>query len=359
MFSINPKELEMRRKRCRSALDNWGVVSRAPHTCCNICGCRRQIILGKRDRYDFPVRTALCPSCGLIYLVDRLNPEAYSEFYGSGRYRFLTGQFCGRQSNIEDIRRDQLNYAASIVDVLESCNGDREHRSLLDVGGSAGVVAATVASRLGWTATVLDPAVEEIAAAKALGIEGVVGSLETYAPGRKFDVILLCRSIEHLFDLRSSLLNIRELLEPDGLFYCDVIDFVESCRLQGAPEAITKIDHCYWLCHETAPRIFEAVGFEIICADVYSRAGIIGYLMRPCEPREAQRTAETTVDGLIRRLLEIASEWKKCQQHRRGIVDRLRWTAYRAKRKVCLALNRTPAPSCVEDKIANGKVAAN
>ena len=311
-----------------------GSVVRALHACCNVCGCRQGVVLSNRDRYDFPVRTALCTGCGLIYLVDRLTRDEYSEFYASGTYRSLTSKFCGGETNIEGIRCNQVNYAAKVINALEGCFEFQGHRSLLDVGGSAGFVAAVVASRFGCAATILDPAVEEIAAAQAMGVDGVVGSLETFQSDKKFGLILLCRSIEHLFDLRASLLMIRDLLQPDGLFYCDIIDFVECCRCHGAPEAVTKIDHCYWLCQETAPAIFRALGFEVISVDVSWESDCIGYLLRRCQPMGTPRTAEAVLDTVVRRLREINSDWHSYGQVPRGIADRLQSRAYRAKRRL-------------------------
>jgi hypothetical protein len=292
------------------------------------------VVLSNRDRYDFPVRTVLCTGCGLIYLVERLTRDEYSKFYASGTYRSLTSKFSGGETHIEAIRCDQVNYAAKVISALEGCFEFQGHRSLLDVGGSAGVVATAVGSRFGCAATVLDPAIEEVAAARAIGVDGVVGSLETFRSGKKFGLILLCRSIEHLYDLRASLLKIRDLLHPDGLFYCDIIDFVECCRCNGAPEAVTKIDHCYWLCQETAPAIFRALGFDIISVDVSWESDCIGYVLRRCQPMGTPRTSKVALETIVRRLREINSDWHRYGQVPRGIADRLRSAAYRAKRRL-------------------------
>ena len=105
--------------------------------------------------------------------------------------------------------------------------------SLLDVGDSTGMVAREVAKRFGLEPTVLDPALDEIETAKRAGLDGIVGSLETFETTKKYHLILSCRSIEHLFDLRGSLLKMRDLLADQGLLYVDSIDFLECCRLRG------------------------------------------------------------------------------------------------------------------------------
>jgi SAM-dependent methyltransferase len=345
-FSIHPRELEIRRKRCRPVMGIFARAPRAAHTCCNVCGCSRTAFLANRDRYDFPVRTVLCLGCGLIYLVDRLAPEGYSKFYGDGIYRSLTTQFTGHRLGIDVIGRDQVRYAERVIDSLEGFCEPAAQRTLLDIGGSAGLVAASVASRFGCAATVLDPAIDEIAAAKVAGLNGVVGSLETYRTEEKFDIILLCRSIEHMFDLRSSVLKIRDLLTPHGLFYCDIVDFVESCRLLGGPETVTKIDHCYWLCQETAPLIFETLGFEVISADVTSQCDTIGYLLRPCQATLKPRMmSDISINVMVRKLREINSDWRRYGDRPIGFRDKLRRIAYRMKRDVIGRLSSKRFPS--------------
>ena len=63
--------------------------------------------------------------------------------------------------------------------------------------------------------------------------ETEIGSLEQWKPVRKFGLILLCRTIEHLQDLRGGLEKIRRALSPKGLFYCDIVDFGRRDREGG------------------------------------------------------------------------------------------------------------------------------
>jgi SAM-dependent methyltransferase len=334
IFSVHPRELQRRRKRCRAAVLDLRRFPRAPHGCCNVCEGRETVLLCNSDRYGMQVRTVMCRRCGLIYLLDRLSAEAYREFYASGTYRSLTEKFSGQTARVKALQRDQVGYAARVIQVLENFAEIPEQRFLLDVGGSAGLVASSVSAHFGCAPTVLDPAAEEIAAAKASGLEGIVGSLETYQPHRTFDIILLCRSVEHLFDLRFSLSKIRSLLSPGGLFYCDIVDFVETCRTGGGPQAITKIDHCYWLSQETAPLIFGAAGFEVVAMDVSAQCETIGYLLRPGQQVRPARAPEAVVDFLVRRLREINSDWLSSGTRPLSVADRLRHMAYRANRKI-------------------------
>lgn len=312
-------------------VDRLGSLARESHPACNICGGARRVVLADHDRYGFPVRTALCLDCGLIYLAESFTPAGYTEFYRGGAYRDLSCAFNGTRPDVRSIQQEQTGYAAHAVRVLEGCIRPGPRTRLLDVGGSTGTVAREFAKHFGLTATVVDPAAPEIAVARAQGLHAVLSSLEDYQTGERFDVILLCRSIEHLCDLRGSLSKIRGLLEPGGLFYCDVVDYLESCRVLGAPQVVSKMDHCYWLCQETAPAIFNAAGLEVVSVNVSLDPSVVGYVLRRAEPVRVA-PAPAVIDSIVRRVREIDADWQAFGACPRGWRDRLRRTAYQARR---------------------------
>ena len=276
----------------------------------------------------------MCLSCGLIYLADHLSAEGYREFYATGTYRGLTSGFVGVQPSIEAIQRDQVQYASQLVKALNGYVTRGGQGFLLDVGGSTGMIAKRVAENFGLHASVLDPATKEINAARAAGLDGIVGSLESFKSTRKYDLILLCRSLEHLFDLRASLLKMRELLRTGGLLYCDIIDFVECCRLRGAAEAISKIDHCYWLCQETAPRIFRSLGLQVVSVNVSTDPECIGYILESCEPMTSSESNEFALHRMLRQLRETDHDWRRQVTPLQTWTQRARKTGYRVRRNV-------------------------
>lgn len=64
-------------------------------------------IIGTHDRYEFPVRIAMCNRTGVIFLLDRLTQVDYAEFYKNGDYRELLGAFWNWQTS-EKIMREHL-----------------------------------------------------------------------------------------------------------------------------------------------------------------------------------------------------------------------------------------------------------
>jgi SAM-dependent methyltransferase len=310
-----------------------------------MCGSPKNIIVAQRDRYGLPLRSAMCVQCGLVYLVDRFSQAGYARFYHDGMYREVSSSFLGTTHGIARIQANQAEYAHHLAETLEGYFSPSAGASLIDIGGSAGIVASEFQRRFGLRATVLDPSAEEAGAARALGVESITGSLEDWSTDRKFDMVLLCRSVEHFYDLRVALKKIRSLLSPEGLFYCDIADFNELCRLSGPPETITKVDHCYWLSHETAPAIFRAAGFEVISTSLVYNSGQIGFLMRPCEPVPVTPLAAVWIDDRIRRILEIESAWQRYGRTCTDWTDWLHRKAYRLKRRLSNLVSGVPAPA--------------
>jgi SAM-dependent methyltransferase len=323
-FLISPAELETRRQRCRPVAEPLAAAPRQFVSACNLCGSETSCVIAYEDRYGLPLRTALCTGCGLIYLMDRFTQQGYSEFYCEGDYRKLTSAFAGSTATIEDLQADQAGYARNLVRFLDRRVPGGKGIRLLDVGGSSGQVAQELATRFGVEGTVLDPSREEIEAACRLGLRGIVGSAETWETEERFDLVLLCRTIEHLYDLRATMANIRRYLAPGGLFYCDFLDYLELCRITGAPQTVSKVDHCYWLTMQTAPRVFGALGFEIVSLHVVPKPQFVGCLLRQCPPAAPAPMPWSEVQGLIRELQQLVSEWQSSGAAPAGFPARVR-----------------------------------
>jgi SAM-dependent methyltransferase len=333
-FSIHPADLQRRRQRCRPVVERLLAYPRTQATRCNVCDSPKYAVLCTGDRYGFPARTVMCLHCGLIYVADRFTPKGYSDFYNDGCYREMISCFKGRKQTIQRIDKAQVAYAAGLIAAMRGYVASDAGARLLDIGGSTGYVASEFQRHFGVRATLLEPASEEVAAARKLGIDAHVGSLEDFQSAERFDVILLCRTIEHLHDLRLSLTRIRDLLKPGGIFYCDIAEFMEICRREGPPEAITKIDHTYWLTQETAPGIFAAVGLEVAAAHLTLPPDQLGFLLRRSDPVPAPPLPPQVLHPLLRTFREVATDWQRFGSEAEGAVDWLRQRAYRIKKRI-------------------------
>ncbi|MGH3370104.1 MAG: class I SAM-dependent methyltransferase [Nocardioidaceae bacterium] len=266
---------------------------------CNLCGRRgRHIEVARRDRYGYPARCVVCGRCGLGYLSPRLTEEGYASFY-AGVYRPLVSAYHGRRIDAETVQLDQRGYAADLVAFLAPLMPSPP-RTILDVGGSTGVVARTVAEGLGGQHTVLDPSPRELALAGASGAEVIAGFAETFDPGeRRWDLVLLCQTIDHLLDIRRTLLVLRSLTAAGGRAFVDVLDVELVMRRTGSIEGAVKIDHPFYLTGATAAAFFALAGYTVIGGRL-TDDGHRGFMLAPGDLAEPNWSAlEARASGFL------------------------------------------------------------
>lgn len=252
-----------------------------PVTACNLCGSAHHIEAARADRYGFTVAYRVCARCGLGFLSPRLTAAEYARFY-DGVYRPLVSAYHGRRIDAETVQDEQAQYAAGLVRFLEGALSGRP-RSLLDIGGSTGIVAGAVREAFESEATILDPAPDELVVAADAGMHVVQGLVEEVDLGEAtFDLVLLCQTIDHLLDVAGALRAMRGWLAPGGHVFVDVLDVDFMARRRGSIEGAVKVDHPYYLRRETARAFFRQAGLEVV-AERLSDDGHWGFLLREGE----------------------------------------------------------------------------
>lgn len=227
---------------------------------CNLCGSNggpNGAIIAERggpDRYGIPLLMAKCQWCGLEFLNPRMTKDAYREFYANGTYRELLSEFYGEPVTAESIEPQQQIYAGKVSLLMAPFFKARKVETLLDVGGSTGVVSERMAKDHELDCTVLEPSVVEGKDAMDRGftvLQGVIEDLEPLCD--LFDVVLLCQTVDHLTDISGSLRTIRAMLADDGLFFVDIVE--------NGP---VKVDHPYYLSRTTMADYLRRTGFRVV-----------------------------------------------------------------------------------------------
>jgi SAM-dependent methyltransferase len=257
---------------------------REPVAECNLCGSRHHVEVSRTDRYGFVQPLRFCARCGLGFLTPRLTAAEYGQFYADV-YRPLVSAYHGRLIDAQTVQAEQADYAAALTTFLAAALPGKP-RTVLDVGGSTGIVAAACHVAFGSVATVLDPSPDELAVAAAAGMETIAGFAEDQSFGdREFDLVLLCQTIDHLLDVRATLEAIRRALAPEGYAFVDVLDVGFMARRRGSIEGAAKIDHPYYLTRATAAAYFRVTGLETV-SERLSDDGHWGFVVRRSDPQE-------------------------------------------------------------------------
>lgn len=266
---------------------------------CNLCGSSAFVVLTHRDRYGYPAQAHACSSCGLVFLNPVMTTEAYGRFY-QGTYRPLVSAYHGRLIDAHTIQDEQRVYAAERAELLAPYLRDSGLRTLLDIGGSTGIVVHHLAREFALEAAVLDPAPLEVEQARGLGLETITALVEEYdAGGRRFDVVAMFQTVDHLLDVAGTLARIRALINERGLFFVDIVDFRAAYLRNWSVEEAVKVDHPYYLTEPTMSALLARTGFETLRADYAADHLHVSYVCRPSRPRPDARPSDESVRELL------------------------------------------------------------
>jgi SAM-dependent methyltransferase len=261
----------------------WDVPAEAlePVDSCNLCGGRTFVTITHEDRYGFALSSGACATCGLVFLDPRPTAATYDAFYRE-TYRALVSAFHGRLIDAASVEVDQIEYAAELARLLAPFLAAKGGGSLLDVGGSTGVVAEMLCTEYGLSGTVLDPAPAELERAQRRGLATVAGTIEAFDPGSgRFDVVLLCQTLDHVLDASGTLAKLRNVLADSGVLFVDVVDFRASYLRDWSVEGATKIDHPYAFTEDTIEAALARSGLTIERKSYATDHLHIGYVCRP------------------------------------------------------------------------------
>lgn len=271
---------------------------------CSVSGTDRWVVLTHRDRYGYPATAALNVDSGLTMLNPAMTPKAYGAFY-EHTYRPLVSAYHGRLIDALTIQDEQREYATALGDFLAPFS-PTSGQSLLDIGGSTGVVSVELARRFGFRPTVIDPAPAETEEAVRFGIEAITGFVETWDPeGRTFDWVGMFQTIDHLYDARITLEKIRSVIKPSGWFIVDIVDFRASYLRNLSVEEAIKIDHVYSFTEQTVETLFALTGFEWVRKSYSSDHLHVLYLCRPVAPDLSARTSPAWIEAHLAELRAV------------------------------------------------------
>ena len=271
-------------------------------TSCNLCGGTEFAILTHRDRYGYPAEAHACRRCGLVFLNPRMTAEAYGRFY-NGVYRPLVSAFHGRLIDARTIQDEQREYARERAEFVRPFITGAGARTLLDIGGSTGIVAHHFVREFGLQGTLIDPAPLEVQEAQRLGLRTVTGLVEEHDfRDERFDVVIICQTVDHLLDVGGTLARVRQLLSKAGLFFIDIVDFRAAYLRNWSVEDATKIDHPYYLTESTMAAYLRRSGFAILRSDYAADHLHVSYVCRSGAGDEHAIPTPASVDELLREI---------------------------------------------------------
>jgi 2-polyprenyl-3-methyl-5-hydroxy-6-metoxy-1,4-benzoquinol methylase len=296
-----------RRERIAALDYDYASQPKQAQQTCNLCGASEFVVLTHRDRYGYPAQAHACRHCGLVFLNPRMTAQAYGRFY-NGIYRPLVSAFHGRLIDARTIQDEQREYAIERAGFIRPFIANAAPKTLLDIGGSTGVVAHHFAREFGLHGTLIDPAPLEVEQAKRLGLETVTGLVEEHDFGqRRFDVVIICQTVDHLLDVAGTLTRVRQLLSDNGLLFIDIVDFRAAYLRNWSVEDAIKIDHPYYLTEATTYAYLRSAGFDVLRSDYAADHLHVSYVCRPGAADSNLMPTASSVDELFREIRFVQS----------------------------------------------------
>ena len=247
---------------------------------CDLCGWQVFRVISHTDRYGFDVTYEMCEGCGLVFQNPRPTTEGYAEFYARW-YRPLVAALFNKDQDTRAVQRDQARYARTLVRFLRQHLGARPVQASVDLGGSTGFVAKAVQDAFGGRCLVVDPSPAELGEARKLDLDCELCLAEEWNPaGRRFDLVLICRSIDHFLSISGVLEKVASCLKPGGYLFVDPVDFESCARTVVDYRWLLKMDHVYYLSDETMRLYLRAAGFNLVASDFGGNTYQMSFLAR-------------------------------------------------------------------------------
>jgi ubiquinone/menaquinone biosynthesis C-methylase UbiE len=212
----------------------------------------------------------------------------------------------GRLIDAKTVQAEQADYAVERGAFAEPFLASRSGGRFLDIGGSTGVVAQHFAKRFGYSGVVLDPSADELSEAEKRGLATVQGLFEEVDFGKeKFDLVLLCQTIDHLLDISVTLNKVRDSLSPNGIFFIDIVDFRAGYLRHWNVNEAVKIDHPYYLTQETVEAYLSRNGFNLLRKGYAADHLHISYVCTRGEPKTDALPGEQYVQRFLREVRTV------------------------------------------------------
>ena len=220
-----------------------------------------------RDRYGFAVKIVECRRCGLIQHAEQLTPAGYAELYERW-YRPLVESFSGPRSDAQQ-EADQEQTARLLLSALPAFFTRLRGKTLLDIGGSRGTVAAALRDKLAMIPTVVDPCQQELHCCAEKGLATWHGTVAELPEHLRWDVAVCLATIEHVPSIREFLADLRR--HVNELLIVSVIDTDRAVERCGGWQKFLKIDHPFALHERQAWSYLVRAGFWPLAAQQVDR----------------------------------------------------------------------------------------
>ncbi len=226
---------------------------------CEICGggslqhIHRQEFLFPGEASPVHYDVVACRGCGFAFASEIPDQSALNRFYQGSEHHLHTDVPAGLARIHDDFfafvrQHVELSAATRVLDIGSGMGHFLSRFKSVGLQALLGIEPSPLAARLGREYHDLEIRTE---------------TLDTYAPTRPFGLVSLCGVLEHIADLRSSVMRIGELIEEGGYLFIAVPD-AESFGASPPAEAFLEfaLEHINFFSATSLDNLLSLGGFE-------------------------------------------------------------------------------------------------
>lgn len=230
---------------------------------CMICNQNNFQILSDMDRYGFYYPTGICNNCGNVQQTKYYCQDDVKLFY-SKYYRDIYEHISPRERFIR-----QFKLGKHILDYTQD---EIQGKRVLEIGTGAGGIVSFFTTK-GYSALGLDYDTKYINVGVKCGTNIKEGGLEVLDKSEKFDLIILCHTLEHITDLQKFLEDISWHLSARGIIYVEAPSLhIVTRYYQGDFLQYFQNAHTVHFSNGSFQNLLNVCGYEEIKGDTYIRS---------------------------------------------------------------------------------------
>ena len=263
---------------------------------CNLCGSDHAAEIGTRDRNGNPLRSVICPDCGLVWTDPRPNAAATRKFYAEDYRLEYKATYVPK---LKHVYRESMRAIARFERIAPLMQPEMR---LLDVGSGGGFLLY-VAQQHGFEAAGIEPnqGFAEYAN-QVLDVSTNNGFLQDieFQPG-SFEVAMLNHVLEHVEDPYGTLQRLAGWLSPEGYLVVEVPN-VEA--IYHAPRNRYHVGHLYNFNPISLERLGLKAGLGVYQSDLVTSENHIHVIFQK-RSRQAKRGVDCQIPGNFQRVSGI------------------------------------------------------
>lgn len=241
---------------------------------CNLCGSREILVLANRSRSGKPLRTVICPKCGLV----RSDPLPHNprEFYEDAYRLSYKGAYAPKPKHIFRAGKVALSRYRKIEQLL------KKPLVILDVGSGGGEFSYLLHAK-GHTVKGIEPN-KGYAEYSILeyGLNVQLGFIQdALLPEADFDLITIWHVLEHTENPCAVLSKLHTLLKPQGILVIEVPNVEAICQ---SPKSTFHEAHIFNFNTATLQKMTEKVGFSVLEQTLSDDGGNITLIVQKSSP---------------------------------------------------------------------------